>query len=654
MKAWRLLAPALLLAAAGCANAPGKGSAQDSYRRGLDALGQGQPRTARIELLNAIAAAPNDGLIRIAQAQAYLALGDGVAAEAELRRARAVGLAAAGTHHLMAHAFLLQHQPERAIDEAAQAPARFAGYAGRIRGLAAMELGDVPQATEAFNAALWAAPKDGGTWTAVARFRRSTGELAGAIEAAEKAVAFDPKNAEAVELRGELTRSQYGLAAALPWFDRALQIDKSNLPAMVERAATLGDMGRTRDMLAAARAILAVEPKNPNAWLLQAALAARAGKYDLARSLYRRTGGALDDQPAALLLAAAVDLQTGYAEQGVKRLQTLLALQPDNAKARRLLASGQWRLGDAAAAAATLRPLAERPDADSYVLTLMGQALAKQGDRAGAAAYFAKAAQPRSAASLLSGPVADDQLAALRAAAAANPRDAGTQIQLIRALLGRGVGGEALARARKLQADNPGAPDAHILAGDALGIQSDWRGAAEAYRRAADIAFTEPVALRLIEALRNAGDGAGTARVLALYLRQNPNSIAALSLAGNDWLAAGDWTRAIRAYERVRSRIGDRDALLLNNLAWAYSQAGDYDRALPLAARAWSLDRRNPATADTLGWLLYKSGRDRLRGLALLEQAARGAPADPTIGRHLAAAEGRSALTTTRPSPPIS
>ena len=132
-------------------------------------------------------------------------------------------------------------------------------------------------------------------------------------------------------------------------------------------------------MLAATRAILAVDPKNPDAWLLQAALAARAGKYDLARSLYRRTGGALDDQPATLLLAGAVDLETGNAEQGVQRLQRLLVLQPDNAKARRLLASGQWRLGDAAAAAATLKPLAERPDADTYVLTLMAQALAQAG-----------------------------------------------------------------------------------------------------------------------------------------------------------------------------------------------------------------------------------------------------------------------------------
>jgi tetratricopeptide (TPR) repeat protein len=634
---WRLLAPVLLLAVAGCANAPGQ-SAQDSYHRGLEALRQGQPRTARIELLNAIAAAPNDGIIRIAAAETDLKLGDGVAAEAELRRARALGIGADVTRHLMAHAFLLQHRPDQAIAEAAQAPAAYAGYAGRISGLAAMDLGDIPQATAAFNAALWAAPKDSGIWTAIARFRRVTGELAGAIEAADKAVALDPTNAEALELRGELTRGQYGLAAALPWFDRALQIDPKYLPAMVERAATLGDLGRASDMLAAARAILAVDPKNPDAWLLQATLAARAGKYDLARSLYRRTDGALDDQPATLLLAAAVDLQTGNAEQGLQRLQRLLLLQPDNAKARRLLASGQWRLGDAAGIAATLRPLADRADSDLYVLILMGEALTKQGDRARASAYFARADQPRSGAAVLSGPVPDDQLAALRAAAAASPKDAGAQIQLIRALLSRGIGDDALGRARALEANNPGAPDAHILVGDALGFQGDWRAAAEAYRRAADIAFTEPTALRLVEALRNAGDGAGAARVLALFLRQNPDSVPVLTLAGNDWLAAGDWAQAIAAYERVRARIGNRDAVLLNNLAWAYAQSGDDDKALPLAARAWSLDRRNPATADTLGWLLYKSGRDRLRGLTLLEQAARSAPGNAEIGRHLTAA----------------
>jgi tetratricopeptide (TPR) repeat protein len=126
--------------------------------------------------------------------------------------------------------------------------------------------------------------------------------------------------------------------------------------------------------------------------------------------------------------------------------------------------------------------------------------------------------------------------------------------------------------------------------------------------------------------------------VLALFLQQNPQSVPALLLAGNSYLQAGQWDRAIGLYERLRARIGNRDATLLNNLAWAYSEQGDYDHALPLAARAWSLDKSNPATADTLGWLLYRSGRDRMQGLALLQQAARGAPTDAQIQSHLQAA----------------
>ena len=104
-------------------------------------------------------------------------------------------------------------------------------------------------------------------------------------------------------------------------------------------------------------------------------------------------------------------------------------------------------------------------------------------------------------------------------------------------------------------------------------------------------------------------------------------------------MQARNWPAAIAIYEGLRQRLGNNDATILNNLAWAYSESGDLDRAVPLARRAWALDRDNPATADTLGWLLFKSGR-RAEGLALLEQAARGAPSDGAIRRRLARRAG--------------
>ena len=125
-----------------------------------------------------------------------------------------------------------------------------------------------------------------------------------------------------------------------------------------------------------------------------------------------------------------------------------------------------------------------------------------------------------------------------------------------------------------------------------------------------------------------------------LFLQQNPQNVSAQIVAANSYLQARRWPEAIALYERVRKRIGDGDATLLNNLAWAYAETGAYDSAVPLARRAWALEPRNPATADTLGWLLFKSGEDRVGGLALLEQAVRGAPSDAEIRAHLKDARG--------------
>jgi tetratricopeptide (TPR) repeat protein len=638
---WRRLATAaLLLGAAACSNGPG-GSGGSAYARGLEALAEGQPRTARIELLNAIKADPNDGKVRLAQARTYLLLGDGVAAEAELRRARALGISAPDVRHLLAHAFLLQNQPDRAAAEAA-GPSSEPAYLARIRGLALMALGDMGGAAAAFDEAIGAGPSDSRVWTDVARFRRAGGELAEAIEAADKALAIDPRNAEAMSLRGELTRGQYGLAAAIPWFDKALEIDPDRVETLAERAATLGDLGRMRDMLADTRKILSLSPGHAVAYYLQAMLAARAGKFPLAKSLYQRSRGALDKQPAAMLLASAIDLETGNAERAIQRLQALVATQPDNVKARRLLASAQWRRGDAAGTLQTLRPIADRPDADSYTLTLLGRAFASQGDIDAASHYLARAAEPRqrSATALIAQPADGVQLDALRRTANARPGDAALQVQLIRALLGTGLAPEALERALRLQATNPGAPEAHVLVGDALGIQGNFRAAAEQYRKAANIAFSEPVAMRLIEALRNGGDTKGAQNVLQLFLQQNPQSVPGQLLAAGLFMQARDWDSAIAIYERLRLRLGNRDATLLNNLAWAWSEKGEHDRALPFARKAWELDPHNPATADTLGWILFKSGRDKAQGLALMERASRGAPTDAQIRRHLREARG--------------
>jgi cellulose synthase operon protein C len=598
-----VLAFALLLP--GCANMFAK-SPQEQYEAGAQAWREGRVREARIALKNAVQQEPGHKEARLLQALIYVEQGDGVAAEAELARAREAGATAAETRHLMAHARLLQGDPEGAIQQAEGAGPAHASHAARVIGLAQLALGDQVLAMRWFDRAIEADPKNSFVWMDVARFRRSIGDLGPALIAADKAVEADPDNAAALVLRGELTRSQHGLAASLPWFDRALEVDPGNVAALLERAATYGDMGRMQAMLADARAASALDPGHPYPYFLQATLAARGRDFPLARSLLARTGGAYDNVPAGMLLSSVLSFQAQDYEDAARRLARLVDVQPGNLKARRLLAAARLRLGDARGAIDALRNVADRSDADSYTLTMVAAALERAGNRPLAERYRERAARPELAAR----------------AAYLWSDNSHPEVRAVGELLVAGNQPEALARARRLQAQMPGAAEVHLLAGDALAAGGDHVRATEEYRRAANLAFTESSAVRLIGALGRSGDVGGADGVLQLFAAQHPRNLSAQLMMAARALSAGQWEEAAARYERLRARLGNGDAALLNNLAWAYAGAGDHDRATVYARRAWALAPGNPATAETLGWALYRRG-EAAQGLALIQAARR-------------------------------
>lgn len=587
--------------------------AQDSaFTRGVKALGEGRPRVARVEFMNAIAAAPRDPQPHLMQARTYLLLEDGVAAEAEARRAGSLGAPAADTRHMLAEAQLLQGDPQAALATLSGGPSRFPAAAARMKGRAHQALSNTAAAAIAYSEALRLTPRDRRLWIDIARFRLETGERAGAIAAADRALALRPDHLPAIVLRGVLVRTQYGLKAALPWFARALEADPANVPALVEQAATLGDLGRTRDMLAATRAILKAQPDNAEARYLQAALAARARNIPLARALFDRITGPVATTPAALLLGSTIDLQVGNSEQAIGRLETLLAAQPGNIPARRLLGLAHVRRGDGRSAVATLRPLEGEAIADPYTLALLAAAYVQSGNMPVAARALARSRAAGGGSGLL--PVdlggALDTPAFERAAA-------------IRWEAASGNIWKAILDARQVALESPGAPEAHLLSGDASMLNGFGRAAAAEFRRAANLAFNEPAALRLVEALQRDGRGGEAAVVLELFLGQNPRSLAAERVRGNIRVSAGDWAGAIAAFESVRTRTGDHDPVLLNNLSWARIESGDAAAALTDAAAAYRLAPGNAATGDTFGWMLLKNGRDRAAALTLLDRAAR-------------------------------
>ncbi len=624
-----ILGVTLAVAAPARADAP---TARQELAQSLGLLRVANFNAARAHAQAAIKADPDWGLAHAVLARAYLALGDGIAAEGELNRAKAAGFDIDRAHQLYAHAWLLQGDPKRAIAEAARAQPRFAGYAVRVGARALAALGDLPGAQRALANVLSANPGNSAAWSDLGRVRSDSGDIAGALDAATRAISLDANNIEALTLRGELIRGQYGLVAALPWFEAALKHDAYYHPALIEYAGTLGDVGRYSDMLEATRKALAARPGSPQAYYLQAVLAARAGNFDLARSLMERTAGKLDALPAALLLGGMLSYEAGAYEQAIDRWRQLVGRQPMNITARRLLGAALLRSGDAKGALDVLRPVALRGDADSYTLRLVARAFERTGERDWSGRFLDRAAWPMREGSSPFG--TDDSLPDLAGASDEAPDDPVLRLGYLRGLVEAGNTGAALAQAQGLVRDHPGAPAAYLALGDVLMVTGRYGDAAAAYRHAADMHFDEPTMLRTVDALDKAGRRPEAANVLALFLSQNPQDIAGQRLAAHWQIAGGEWDSAIDTLEGLRLRIGNRDAALLAELAYAYIGDDDAETGLAYAKAAYALAPMNPATSDAYGWALYQTGENGA-ALQLLEKAASIAPGHAVLRWHL-------------------
>ena len=604
-----------------------------ALRDSIAALARGNYSAARNHATDASEARPGWAEAQLALARAQLALGNGPAAEGAIQRAVTAGFPAPRARALFAHAYWLEGDTDQALDAARKVPAEDQAYATRIRARALADQGDVEAAQALLVSVLVRTPRDAAAWGALGRIRLRAGDFSGASEAAGRAVALDATNLDAVTLAGELVRRRYGLVAALPWFEKALAKDAYFHPALVEYAATLGDLGRYTEMLGAARRALAARPGSPQALYLEAVLAARAGRFDLARTLLAKTEGQVEDMPGALLLAGALDYAEGKPQQAIGSWGELVARQPMNLAARRLLGTAQLRSGDPRAALATVRPIALRADADAYTLSLVARAFAASGEPTWSARFRDRAANPVGGGAAPFGN--DTSLPVLAVAVAEAPGDPSAAVEYVRGLIEAGRGEDALARARTMAAATPGAPAAQMLVGDTLMALGRADAAIPAYRAAADLDFGAPAMLRLVEATAAARQPKAAAAVLALYLAQNPESIVARRLAANLQRDSRDWDAAIDTLEGLRSAIGPRDWLLLSDLAYAYANAGDAVTALRYARAAYALAPMTARVCDAYGWALYQAGNVP-QALQLAIKATQIAPADSVARWHLA------------------
>ena len=601
-----------------------------ALRRATLALEAGNYHAAHDQARQAAGAAPRSGQAQMMLARTSLLLGQGVTAEAALDRALVDGVPRVRTLADRAEARLLLGNVAGAQDAVNRMPAErdaaMMRVAAQLRAAQGKGGAALRRSLEQLVARF---PNDARGWTDLGRSRFGAGDMDGATQAAARAVALAPADPAALTLQGEVVRARYGLTAGLPWFRAALARDAYYHPALIQYAATLGDLGRASDAVAATRTALVSEPGSPEALYLQAVIAARAGQYALAQHALQLTGGALAARPSVALLDGALAYAQGRPQRAVRVWSRLVTMQPMNVAARRLLALAQIGIGDRAAALATLRPILSRADADGYALRLA--AMARAGDGSALIDRIAKAQRGDAAIFRSDRPVGDLSLAAV-----GSPTDPTYALGLIRGLASHGDQAAALQKAQALVRVSPGAAVAQMAYGDMLAVTGRMTEAVGPYARAANLTFDEPAMLRLIDAYQRIGQSRAAATALGLYLSQNPQSVPSRRLLAAWQMAAGQWDDAIETLEGLRTQLGPGDIALLHNLAIAYAESGDGVVARRYAAAAYRLDPINVAVADAYGVALAADGEEA-GARQLFDKALALAPGDPVILKHRAA-----------------
>lgn len=432
----------------------------------------------------------------------------------------------------------------------------------------AISNGDLADAGRTLDEARSLAPESPDLWLAIARLRLRGGEHLTALEAADRALAFGPAYAPALRLRALMVRDAHGAGDALVWFDAARKADPEAPDIIADYAATLGDSGHAGAMLQAVRQLSEVKPADPRGLYFQAVLAARGQNFALARSLLERSGMAVREVPAALLLEAVINLSEGHADSAAATLEILVARQPANPRPRELLARALLMGGRNAEVVRRFGPEAALPEASPYLLMMVARAHERLGERAAAAPLLARAVGRQ---------VSDPVLLALRDGLP-QPTSA-----VRSALWNRNKAGAA-SQASALRSRFPASADVAALSADAMLGAGDPRAALTSFALASEARRPWPLTRKAVWTFAHHGNEVASDMLLARHVAVEPSTASAVIALAQRQGARGDWQRVVELLDHAIALGAGHDPALLGLRLRAAIKLGKDDDAQRFAA----------------------------------------------------------------------
>ncbi len=454
-------------------------------------------------------------------------------------------------------------KPDDAVKTLTKAAAESGAPGQAALGRLQERLGNLDAAAAAYQAAESAGSASADVLAAVADFTLRRGKAEDALKIAQRAVqAGQTPAALAALARAQLRRGDG--PGALQTADKALAAGGSTAMAQVARAEALIAMGKNAEAEAAARKAIELDPKSALAYsrlstallrLNRAADAVAAGKK--ATEVDDKLGEGFAAYGLALV---AVDAQKNWSE-AIAQAQQGAFLDPDN----------------------------------PHVQTAVGRIFEVNGQLEQAASAYRKA-------------LTND------------PAFAPARLALIQAELNRGNRDAALEEAKKVEASTP-SPELELLIGENLARKGDWAQALGFLDKAVKGLPGNADAWALVgRAYHNARRYEDAADAYKKAVDLAPTNVNFRTTYGLILGQAGNLDEGLAQLLKVTGTPGYKDAAGWTNLGWVYRNMDKPQESIQAYQKALQLDPKEEQAALGLGWA-YSYTKDYDKAIQAYQQA---------------------------------
>ena len=459
-------------------------------------LNKGDPKSAVIQLKNALQANPESGEARFLLGKAFLQADDPVSAAVELGKASRLKYPDDAVVPLRARALLQQAEAKKITEEygatTLSAPEAVASLKTSLANAYLLNR-DPRRADDALQDAFRAVPDYGPAKLLQARLQANQRDVPGALATVEQVLKKTPDDPAAWLLKGDLLLfADRSSTAALEAYEKALALDKDDLAAhssIIAAYLSRNDFKTAKERLETLRKL---RPNHPQTRYFDAQLAFQQGDYKRADELVQQLLKIGSQNPRVLQLAGAAAYQRGANLEAQQFLAKALNLSPDLPYARRLLAQTYARAGEPAKALATLEPLLEAGQPDAQTLSLAATAYLQTGNTKKAEEFYGRAVKldpkdTRSRTALaLTHLYADKSGAGFDELESIANADEGTTADtaLINLNVRRKDFAAALKAVDRLEKKQPGKPTGPYLRGRVLLAKGDVAAARQSFERA--------------------------------------------------------------------------------------------------------------------------------------------------------------------------